>query len=60
MLYYWENDDLTPQKAMNVVRMIKMFGWESKIGEQMSVRRENELVWIKKRFFLSMANMVVK
>ncbi|KAF9516655.1 hypothetical protein BS47DRAFT_1371638 [Hydnum rufescens UP504] len=44
--------------AMNVLRMIKMFGWESKIGEQMGVRRENELVWIKKRFYLTLANMV--
>lgn len=39
---------------------VKMFGWESKIADQMSERRDNELVWLKKRFFLGLLNMVVK
>ncbi len=46
--------------AMNVLRMIKMFGWEGKIADQISVNRENELVWIRKTFLLRLLNMVTK
>ena len=34
--------------AMNVLRMIKMFGWERKIQEKVDERREVELGWVWK------------
>lgn len=45
---------------MGVVRMLKMFGWETKMGEQLREKREEELSWIKKRFYLSLANNNIK
>jgi len=33
---------------MNVLRMIKMFGWERKIQQKVNERREEELVWVWK------------
>jgi hypothetical protein len=45
---------------MNVLRMIKMFAWEAKVKEKMEVKREEELVWTKKRQFLQLVNMNTK
>ena len=45
---------------MNVLRMIKMFGWEGKIADRIGVKRGIELIWIRKRFLLGLLNMVVK
>ena len=39
---------LTYLLVMNILRMIKLFGWESKISERLSGKREDELHWIKK------------
>lgn len=33
---------------MSVIRMIKMFGWERKMNEKISQKREEELVWVWK------------
>ena len=33
---------------MNVIRMIKMFGWESKIQNRIDERREEELNYVWK------------
>lgn len=33
---------------MNVLRMIKMFGWERKIQSRIDEKREEELKWIWK------------
>ena len=33
---------------MNILRMIKLFGWESKISERLRGKREDELHWIRK------------
>lgn len=41
---------------MNVLRMIKLFGWEKKMEEKIAQKREKELVWIWKRQFLDMIN----
>ena len=41
---------------MNVIRMIKLFGWEPKVREEISDKREEELVWIKKRMILDLIN----
>jgi len=45
--------------AMNVLRMIKLFGWE-KLNEQISEKREVELTWIWKFKLLDLANNVLK
>ncbi|CAK5274807.1 unnamed protein product [Mycena citricolor] len=49
----------TITETMNVLRMIKLFGWESKMLERVNVKREDELVWIWKReIFEWVANTV--
>ena len=45
---------------MNVVRMVKLFGWESKLNEKISQKREDELTWIRKRQFLELLNANIK
>ncbi|KAF9000095.1 P-loop containing nucleoside triphosphate hydrolase protein [Cyathus striatus] len=40
-------------EALNLARMIKLFGWENKMEKTLNERREEELMWIKKREFLS-------
>ncbi|QRW14592.1 ABC transporter transmembrane region [Ceratobasidium sp. AG-Ba] len=42
---------------MNVVRMIKLFGWEKKVQKQVQEKREEELKWYKKRQILGLVNM---
>ncbi|KAG9103574.1 hypothetical protein FRC06_009826 [Ceratobasidium sp. 370] len=44
-------------ESMNVIRMIKLFGWEKKIKGQVEEKREEELHWYKKRQFLGLVNM---
>ncbi|KAG9126177.1 hypothetical protein FRC07_004584 [Ceratobasidium sp. 392] len=44
-------------ESMNVIRMIKLFGWEKKIKDQVEEKREEELRWYKKRQFLGLVNM---
>ncbi|KAG6885716.1 hypothetical protein C0993_010889 [Termitomyces sp. T159_Od127] len=46
----------TVTETMNVLRMIKLFGWEKKMEEKIAEKREKELVWIWKRQFLDMIN----
>ena len=45
---------------MSVLRMVKLFGWEAKMATQLREKRDNELNWIKKRFYLSLVNNNVK
>lgn len=46
--------------ALSVVRMIKMFGWEEKTRAQLRKKREVELGWIMKRFYLLLVSNTVK
>lgn len=46
--------------AMNVLRMIKLFGWEKKMNEQIGEKREVELLWTWKFKLLDLANNVLK
>ncbi|KAJ7485533.1 P-loop containing nucleoside triphosphate hydrolase protein [Mycena latifolia] len=39
----------TISETMNVLRMIKLFGWEEKMLARVNEKREEELVWIWKR-----------
>lgn len=41
-------------ELMNVLRMIKMFGWEKKMDEKVSEKREAELKWIWRRQLLDL------
>lgn len=43
-------------KAMNVLRMIKLFGWESKMGSKIAEKRDEELKWTKKGKILAVVN----
>jgi hypothetical protein len=44
---------------MNVLRMIKLFGWESKMLARVNAKREDELYWIWRReIFEWVANTV--
>ena len=45
---------------MNVLRMIKLFGWEPKINAQIAEKREEELVYIKKRQLLDLLTGTLK
>ena len=45
---------------MNLIRMIKLFAWEPKIIEKLSKKREDELVWFRKRQILELINMNLK
>ena len=46
--------------AMNVIRMIKLFGWEPRIAKQLDQKREEELVAIRRNRMLSMLNNLCK
>jgi hypothetical protein len=40
--------------------MIKLFGWEMKMQDRISEKREEELVWIWKRQLLDLVNGNIK
>ena len=46
--------------VMQVLRMIKLFGWERKMEERVYEKRQEELVWIKKRQIIEVLNAIVK
>lgn len=45
---------------MNVVRMIKLFGWEQRVAAQIEERREAELVLLSKSRWLEITNNMFK
>ncbi len=45
---------------MNVIRMIKLFGWERKVNEKIAEFREAELTWIWKKQILELLNNSIK
>ena len=49
-----------PPAAMNVIRMIKLFGWEPRITAQVNEKREEELIAVRRARFLSMSNNLCK
>ncbi|VDC06815.1 unnamed protein product [Peniophora sp. CBMAI 1063] len=46
-------------EMLSVLRMVKLFGWEQKMSEQLSEKRAAEMQWVRKREFASLANTVV-
>jgi hypothetical protein len=47
-------------ETLSILRMIKIFGWESKISGVLDEKRNEELVYIKAREMAGLANNVVK
>ena len=45
---------------MNVLRMVKLFGWEQKINNRVAEKRDDELKFIKRRQLLNLLNNVLK
>ncbi|KAI0371499.1 multidrug resistance-associated ABC transporter [Pilatotrama ljubarskyi] len=43
-------------ETMNVIRMIKLFGWEPKVSDQLAQKREDELKYIRKYKILELVN----
>lgn len=46
--------------VMSVLRMIKLFGWESRVKGTVAEKRETELGWIWKQKMLDLVNSSVK
>ncbi|KAJ7630594.1 P-loop containing nucleoside triphosphate hydrolase protein [Roridomyces roridus] len=46
----------TVTEVLNVLRMLKMFGWERQMDERVAEKREEELVWIFRRQMLDLLN----
>ncbi|KAF8139182.1 P-loop containing nucleoside triphosphate hydrolase protein [Mycena galopus ATCC 62051] len=46
-------------EAVNVLRMIKLFGWEQKMKARIGDKRDSELIWIQKRRLIDMASNLV-
>ncbi|KAK0465231.1 uncharacterized protein EV420DRAFT_1637381 [Desarmillaria tabescens] len=46
----------TVTETMNVLRMIKLFGWEKKMDDKIAEKRDEELIWIKRRKMLDLLN----
>ncbi|KAJ7042608.1 hypothetical protein C8F04DRAFT_1252025 [Mycena alexandri] len=43
-------------ETMNVLRMIKLFGWERQMNERVAEKRDEELNWLWKRQMLDLVN----
>ncbi|PIL29335.1 ATP-binding cassette transporter [Ganoderma sinense ZZ0214-1] len=43
-------------EVMNVIRMVKLFGWEPRIAQQLNEKREAELVSVRRNRMLGMMN----
>jgi hypothetical protein len=50
----------SPTIVMNVIRMIKLFGWETKVKAQVEEKREEELHYYKKKQFVGQVSANVK
>ncbi|KAH7929355.1 P-loop containing nucleoside triphosphate hydrolase protein [Leucogyrophana mollusca] len=46
----------TVTETMNVLRMVKLFGWENKMDKKITEKREEELVWTWKQKILELIN----
>ena len=46
--------------VMSVLRMIKLFGWETRVRDTIAEKREEELNWVWKRKLLGVINDCAK
>ncbi|KAE9385996.1 hypothetical protein BT96DRAFT_960666 [Gymnopus androsaceus JB14] len=49
----------TVSESMNVLRMIKLFGWESRMDARVGEKRDEELIWIRRYQLLDVLNEVI-
>lgn len=47
-------------EVMNVIRMVKMFGWENKMDDRVAKLREEELEYQRRRLLLQAFSTIVK
>lgn len=50
----------TITEAINILRMVKLFAWENKMKERLEKKRDEELYWLKKRYWLGLADRNIK
>lgn len=50
----------TTADAMNVLRMIKLFGWETQVNKDIDFKRTEELRLLWYRSLLNLSNKIVK
>lgn len=46
--------------ALNMIRMVKLLGWESKMVSLLEEKRDEELKYVRKLRFIELANMNVR
>ncbi|KAF5392518.1 hypothetical protein D9757_002192 [Collybiopsis confluens] len=46
-------------EALNLIRMIKLFGWQQKTGTKINQSREEELKWVWKRDLVGFSNRII-
>ena len=51
---------VTVTTVLSVIRMVKLFGWEDKVNEQIAEKRAVELSWLMKRRLLGLLNNNLK
>ncbi|TFY83125.1 hypothetical protein EWM64_g881 [Hericium alpestre] len=49
----------TVTETMNVLRMIKLFGWEPRTNDRIADKRADELKWIRRRQLLDLLNNTI-
>jgi hypothetical protein len=47
------------KETLGVLRMVKQFGWETRVKEQLDEAREEELKWIFRRKLLNLVNICI-
>jgi hypothetical protein len=47
------------KEILGILRMVKQFGWEARVKEQLDEAREEELKWIFRRKLLNLVNMCI-
>ncbi|PBK67572.1 P-loop containing nucleoside triphosphate hydrolase protein [Armillaria solidipes] len=47
-------------EIVNVLRMIKLFGWERKMEERIARKRDEELLWIRRKQLLNLLSGIIK
>ena len=52
--------DLISSLVVNVVRMIKLFGWEKKVGENIKKKRDEEVSVFRKAQILQLLLIIIK
>ncbi|PBK89813.1 ATP-binding cassette transporter [Armillaria gallica] len=46
-------------EIVNVLRMVKLFGWERKMEERIAKKRDEELVWIRRKQLLDLLSGII-